>query len=82
MTNWIDMSETRGPDRQVNDGELREAVQQPDRPFATAKEIAASVGLSAVRVKQRMRLLAESEDVNEAQVGEGPYIYWLDDFER
>lgn len=72
---YIPMS-TRGPARQVDDAQLLAAVAATDRPFATAKQIADSVDLSTVRVKERMNELAEKGDIRQARVGNGPYIYW------
>lgn len=69
---------TRGPDPKVSDAELRRAVQSTDEPFATASQIADSVGLSAFRVRQRMNALADAGEIQSSRLGEGPYIYWPD----
>lgn len=69
---------TKGPDPKVTDSELLCAVVRTDEPFATASQIAEEVGLSSWRVRQRMNKLAESGDIQKAQLGQGPYIYWHD----
>ena len=67
---------TRGPDPKVSDAELTRAMKNTDEPFATAKQISDSVGLSSFRVRQRMETLSEEGKVQSARLGEGPYIYW------
>ena len=67
---------TRGPDPKVSDAELTRAMNNTDEPFATAKQIAESVGLSSFRVRQRMNSLSEAGEIESARLGEGPYIYW------
>ena len=67
---------TKGPDPKVSNSELLNAVVDTDEPFATASQIAEQVGLSSWRVRQRMEKLADSGDIEKAQLGRGPYIYW------
>lgn len=68
----------KGPEPSVSDDALINAIDQTERPFATAGEVADFVGLSDWRVRQRLERLDESDDINRSRIGGGPFIYWLD----
>lgn len=68
----------KGPEPSVTDDALIDAINGTERPFATAGEVADSVGLSDWRVRQRLERLDESDDINRSRIGGGPFIYWLD----
>lgn len=69
---------TKGPDPTVSDSELIEAIKRTERPFATAKQVSDTVGLSDWRVRQRLERLDENNEIKRDRIGGGPFIYWLE----
>jgi prophage antirepressor-like protein len=68
---------TRGPDPKVSDTQLVAAIRETDHPFAVAKDVAAHVGLSRERVRQRLNRLSDEDKIKRAKVS-GAVIYWLE----
>ena len=66
----------RGPDPEVTDNELRQAVSDTEYPFATISDVVQRVDLSRERVRQRLESLVEQERINCVKTG-GVIIYWL-----
>jgi len=66
----------RGPDPEVTDDELLQAIAGTDYPFATISDVAHSVDLSRERVRQRLKELEAEGVVNCVKTG-GVMIYWL-----
>lgn len=68
---------TRGPDPTVTDEELIQAIREHEDPFATAGDVADTVGLSGERVRIRLNRLADAGEVDRSKVGGRAVIYWL-----
>jgi hypothetical protein len=69
---------TRGPERNVSDEQLIQAVEKAlrkvDGPVVSTSEIAEIVEMSGTRIRERV---ADVDEIETMKVGGGPQIYWL-----
>ena len=70
----------RGPDPQLNDERLTEVVElamnENDRPFATAPDVAEYVDMGRRGVSKRLREISENGVLERAEIGGSAVIYW------
>ena len=67
-----------GPDPEVTDSEILNAIRSREQPYATAGDVADIVSLSRWRTSERLQRLADAGTVESGAVGERATIYWLD----
>jgi len=60
---------TPGPAKQVTDEELLDCIKSIDAPFATGKDVATRVGLSAQQCRTRLSRLEKEGLVASKQAG-------------
>lgn len=72
-----DMSKP-GPDPQVSDSQLLQAIRQDERPFSTTGAVEKRVSLSGNRVRQRLKTLSKDGPLECWEVARNIKIYWLE----
>lgn len=68
---------TRGPEPEMKDDQIIRVLENGDRPFATASEVADVGGISRQNAHRRLQRLYESDKIEKYKAGSSAVIWWV-----